>query len=667
MKRLKLIALTSCILIALTVKLHSQNDPVLLTVAGEQITKSEFLKVYQKNNIKGEPITQGSLEEYLELYINFKLKVKEAEALGLDTVHSFVNELEGYRNQLIQPFFTDKETDSLLLIEAYERSLWDIRASHILVEVAHNALPEDTLEKYNLIMSLRNRILKGESFEKIAREESEDRSARDVEATDKSPAIKGNAGDLGYFTVFDLVYPFENAAYKLKVGEVSMPVRTDFGYHLIKVYDKKKAMGKVQVAHILISIPQGSSKADSLRIKAKTDSIYNAIISGSDFEQMAADVSEDKGSATKGGVLPWFGTFRMVPEFISAISALQNKGDMPKPVLTSYGWHIIKLIDRKGIGSFEESKADTKTRLQRDTRSAKSRETVIRRIKNEYAFKEYKGTREEFYGVVTDSIFSGSWDAKEAAHLNKPMFTLGDKTYTQKDFAKYINKNQFHSRKTDIRIAINDFYQKWVQESCINYEDKNLENKHAEFRTLMKEYRDGILLFDLTDQMVWSKAIKDTTGLRSFYELHKNKHMWKDRVVATIYKCENEAIAKSTRKLIKKTAKKGISNDSIMKTINKGGSMLLEIKSGKFQKNENEAIDKVVWKPGISPNIIIEGKVVFVDIKKVLPAQPKELKEVKGLMTADYQKYLDEQWIKDLRQKYTYFVNKDVLNSITNH
>ncbi len=667
MKSSKLLFVSICFFIGLCFNLYSQqNDPILLTIAGENITKSEFLRMYQKNNIKGDPLTKEALEEYLDLYINFKLKVKEAERLGLDTVKSFRDELEGYRRQLTQPYFNDKTVDSLLILEAYNRSLWDIRASHILIKLDPYASPKDTLEKYNQIMALRKRILKGESFEKIAKEASEDPSARDKEATDKQPFIKGNAGDLGYFTVFDLVYPFETAAYNLKVGEVSMPVRTDFGYHLIKVYNKKKALGKAQVAHIFISIPKNATKEDSLRIKNKVDSLYNAILNGANFEDIAREFSDDKGSSTKGGVLPWFGCFRMVPEFIVAISELKNKGDMPKPVLTSYGWHIIKLIDKKEIGSYEDSYSELKAKVQRDSRSNKSKDAVIQKIKKDYNFTENKLSLKDFYKVVTDSIFKGKWDVAQAAGLNKIMFTIGNETYTQQDFVDYLDELQKNGflKQQDIEIFINKSYDEWVKNKCIEYEDKNLESKYPEFKALMKEYRDGILLFDLTDQKVWSKAVKDTLGLKDFYEKHKYEHMWKERVDAIIYTCANESIAKSTRKLLQNAHKKGITNDSILKIINKGQTVLLEIKSGKFQKGDNEIIDKIQWKTGLTPNMKINDKIVFVDVKAVLPPQPKELKEIRGLITADYQKYLDEEWIKELRSKYNFTINKEVLNSI---
>ncbi|NTW33710.1 MAG: peptidylprolyl isomerase, partial [Bacteroidetes bacterium] len=564
------------------------EDPVLLTVAGDKITKSEFLSVYNKNNLKNDIIDKKSLEEYLDLFVNFKLKVKEAEALGLDTVSSFKSELAGYRKQLAQPYLIDKDVNDKLLQEAYDRMKWDIRASHILIKVGPNASPKDTLIAYNKIMSIVARIKNGEDFGKVAAETSEDPTARDMAATGNRPFMKGNAGDLGYFSALDLVYPFETVAYNLKAGEVSQAVRTDFGYHLIKVTDKKPAMGKVQVAHILVSIPANSTKDDSAKYKAKIFEVSNKIKNGSSFEDMAKEFSDDKASGAKGGVIPWFGVSRMVPEFIEAISKLKNKNDISEPVQTMYGWHLIKFLDRKGIAPFDSIKTELKTKIGKDSRASKSKEVMISKIKKEYNFKEDYKTLTDFYKVVNDSIFSGKWKIEKAKGFTKTMFTLGDKHYNQQDFAKFLNEHQLSKIKEDSSIFVNKMYKKFVEESVINFEDSKLEGKYPEFGSLMKEYRDGILLFELTDEKVWSMAVKDTVGLKAFYELNKNKYMWDDRLDAIIYTCSNADISKATRKLLKNEK---LSNDSIEKIINKDSQLNLKIESEKYLKGENTVID----------------------------------------------------------------------------
>lgn len=644
--------------------LAQTNDPVLLTVSGEKVTKSEFLAVYMKNNIKGDSMDRKSLEEYLELYINFKLKVKEAEEMGLDTVSSFKNELAGYRKQLAQPYLSDKEVDEALLKEAFEREKYDIRASHILVKVDKNSAPDDTLKAYKKIMDLRTRIMNGEAFEAVAKEASEDPSARDRDDPSSKSNVKGNGGDLGYFTVLDMIYPFENGAYNTPVGQVSMPVRTDYGYHLIKVTDRKPAMGKVTVAHVFISVPKDTKPEDMQKYKDKIDEAYTKLKNGEKWEDVVTKYSDDKGSAAKGGQLPPFGVNRMVPEFIVAIARLKNPGEYSEPVQTIYGWHIIKLIDKKGPQSFDDEKATLKNRMTRDSRANRSKDAVLARIKKEYNYREIPGVVGDFYTAVDTSIFYGNWDIKTSTTLTKPMFTLGDKTFTQSDFAKYLSTHQPKRSKTAIPNYVNEKYNQYIDETCLNYEDCRLEYKYPDFKSLMKEYRDGIMLFELTDEKVWSKAIKDTAGLETFYQQNKNNYMWEERLDASIYTCKNESIADDARKLAKVQEKKKLTDQDILSKINTDTIVKLKINSKLFLHKENSLIDNIPWVKGITDNKKIDNDIVFVSVHQLVAPMPKTIKEAKGIITADYQNYLEKQWVVDLRKKYTVDVNKPVFETL---
>jgi peptidyl-prolyl cis-trans isomerase SurA len=319
-------------------------SPVLLTIAGTPVSKDEFEKVYRKNNQKLDSYDMKDLREYLELYINYKLKVKEAESLKLDTGITFINELKGYRKQLAQPYMSDKEVTDALIKEAYERLQKDVRASHILINLAPDALPKDTLEVYNRALKIRDMISRGADFEKVARDSSNDPSAKD------------NGGDLGYFTGMQMVYPFETAAYNTKPGNLSMPVRTKFGYHIIKVHDIREAQGEIKVAHIMVKLGSDASENYAATAKNKIDEIYSKLKSGEQFEDLAIKYSDDKGSAKNGGQLPPFGTGRMVPEFEKAAFDLKKDNDISVPVKTSYGWHIIKRLEKKDVPSFEQKK-----------------------------------------------------------------------------------------------------------------------------------------------------------------------------------------------------------------------------------------------------------------------------------------------------------------------
>ncbi len=629
-----------------------KKDPIILTIGNKKIPKSEFENIYNKNNNKENQVDEKSASEYLELFINFKLKVTEAEELGLDTTDAFKNELQGYRKQLAQPYLTDNDVTEALIQEAYDRMKFDIKAGHILLRLDENALPKDTLEVYNKIMKIYDRIIKGEDFFQLAKVSSED------------PSAKENNGDLGYFTALQMVYPFENVAFNTNIGQVSKPIRTRFGYHLLKISDKREARGQVQVAHIMIKLGANLSKQDSLLSKTKIEEIYNKLKQGADFAELAQSYSDDKGSAKKGGELPPFGTGRMVPEFENVSFGLINNGDISEPFLTRFGWHIVKKIDKKGLASFEDMKAELKTKVSKDSRSYKSRVSLVNKIKAENDFNESPKNKKVFFTLIDSSFFEGKWDMEKAKDLKEILFSLNDKKYSQADFANYLNSRQSKQIPVAIEGLISKMYESFVEESCIAFEESKLELKHPEFKALMQEYRDGILLFELTDQKVWSKAVKDTIGLEDFYSKNKNKFMWDQRLEANIYSCSNQEVAKKTRKLVEKAAKKRISSEDILKKINANSQLNLQIESGKFLKTENENIDKISWVPGITQDIIKDNKIIFVDVLKIISPEPKTLKEAKGIVTAEYQNYLERQWIESLRSKYSIEVNKDVFSKI---
>lgn len=659
--RVTLLGVVMTGLMSLQTHAQSMDDDVLVKIGNEKITKSEFLNIYRKNNVNNEVIDKKSLEEYLELYINFKMKVMEAESLGMDTVLAFIQELDGYRRQLAQPYLTDETATEKLIREAYDRMRQDVRASHILIRLASDAPPADTLAAYQKIMDISRKIAEGTNFGDLAVTYSDDPSSKDRPASPNRPPMKGNRGDLGYFTVFDMVYPFENGAYNTPVGKVSRPVRTDFGYHLIKVTDKKEAMGKVQVAHILITLPPESIQDDSLRLKEKAMAAYQEILDGMDFSDVVKKYSDDKGTSEKGGVLPYFGVNRMIPEFISEVSHLEEIGEVSPPFLTAYGWHIVKLIDKKGIGTFDEVQSEIKQKIARNDRAKVSRESFINKLKSEYGFTEYPENLAELLCLVNDSLIEGTWDPGAAIGMTKFLFEIDNNGYTQEDFSVYLAKNQKGiSDNVSVENAVHSTYKKFVDEQIMAYEDSRLEEKYHEFGMLMKEYRDGILLFELTDKMVWSKAIQDTTGLEQYYEANKNHYMWGPRVDATVYSVTSPKQVKTVRKLVSK----GISNNDILDRINDDSLMILSIISDKFQAGDHEVIDSVEWFTGISENVVINGVTSFAVIHHVLDPEPKLLSETRGIITADYQNFLEQEWILVLRRKYPFEINQAVLESI---
>jgi len=637
------------------------DDRVLLNIAGENITAGDFMYVYNKNNLNREEQGPEAIKDYLDLYINFRLKVRAAEELGMDTLETFRKELEGYRKQLAQPYFVDAAVSENLLKEAYERKKLDIRASHILVRLDKNAPPEDTLVAYKKAMAIRDRLVNGEDFGKVAAEVSDDPSARDTEASQYRPARKGNIGDLGYFTVFDMVYPFETGAYNTEVGKVSKPVRTDYGYHLIKVTDKEPAFGQVQVEHIFVALPPNANGKDSIQKKMKIDGAYEKIQGGAKFEDVVAEYSEDKGSAGNGGKLPWFGCNRMVPEFIIATRNLPDTGSISAPFSTPFGYHIIKLIGRKPVGTFEEEEQGLKTRLEKDIRNKLSQESVITRIKQENGFKEYPKAKDAVLATLDSNLLKGEWDINKAKGLEKVVFSIGNMKYTQQDLAKYIATKQ--TKKTqDISSFFNDTYNAMVVEKCIAYEDSHLEEKYPEFRMLVQEYHDGILLFDLTDKNVWSKAVKDTAGLAEFFAANPGKYMWDKRFHATVVTILKPAQVNSDE--VRTMFTNGKTPEEILNHYNTDTTLTILVETSNFSKGDSPIVDKVKWKAGLSPMVDSPSGPSFVFGYEIIPPEPKALQEARGLVTADYQTYLEDKWVKELRAKYNVITYPDVLATL---
>jgi peptidyl-prolyl cis-trans isomerase SurA len=637
------------------------DDRVLLNISGENITAGEFMYVFNKNNLNREDNNANALKEYLDLYINFRLKVKEAEELGMDTIQSFRRELEGYRKQLAQPYFIDTLVSKQLLREAYERKLWDVRVSHILFRVEKNAAPQDTLKAFKKAMAAYDRLAMGEDFGNVATEVSEDPSARNTEATQYRPARKGNLGDLGYFTVFDMVYPFETGAYTTPVGAVSRPVRTDYGYHLIKVTDKQPALGQVEVEHIFVALPPNSNANDSLQKKMKIDAAYEKIQAGTAFEDVVKEFSEDKGSAGNGGKLPWFGSNRMVPEFIIATRNLKDSGSVSAPFSSPFGFHIIKLIGRKPVGTFEQEESALKTRLEKDARNKLSEEAVINRIKQENGFKEYPKSKEAVFATLDSTLAKGEWNASKAQGLDKIVFTIGDVKYTQQDLAQYIAQKQT-KKTTDIPAFFNETYNSFIKDKCIAYEDSRLEEKYPDFRMLVQEYHDGILLFDLTDKNVWSKAVKDTAGLARFYADNPGKYMWDKRFHASVVTILKPAQVNTEE--VRDMFSKGKTPEEVLSYFNKDTTMNILVETAKFSQGDSPVVDKIKWKVGLSPMVDSPSGPSFVYGYEILLPEPKSLQEARGLVTADYQTYLEDQWIKELRAKYNVVVYNDVLSTL---
>ncbi len=628
-----------------TVSLQSK-DPVLMTINGNPVLKSEFEYIYNKNN-SNNSIDKKTLDEYVDLFVNFKLKVEEAKAQGIDTTKSFINELAGYRSQLTKPYLTDSKVDEDVLKEAFNRMKEDVEVSHILIRLQPGATPKDTLVAWNKIKNIQKRLIK-EDFGKVAKEVSEDQSAVD------------NSGFIGWISAFRTVYPFENMAYNTPVGTISNPVRSAFGYHIIKVHARRNSLGEVLVAHIMRFTAEGDEEKNN-KAKASIDSLYQRVKAGDDFGKLATDHSEDRGSATKNGELPWFGTGRMIPEFENTAFALKNIGEVSAPIRSAYGWHIIKLLDKKGIETYENLKAEIERRVKRDERANLGQQAFISRLKKDYNFSVNNESVKDFEKLLENKTLSDSIFKVEAGKLNKLLLSIAGKNYTQADFAAYLDKNAY-SDKSHFSDIISEKLAAFADKTILDYEDSQLEKKYDDFRFLMQEYHDGILLFEVSNKEVWEKASRDTEGLAMFFNKNKLDYKWeKPHFKGRIIQCKNKETLKAAKKMIKK-----LHNDSIDKYLRlrlNDSIQYVKIDKGIYAQGENKFVDKYIFKSKAPVTLSEEFPYVFV-LGKNLKFMPEDYTDVRGLVTADYQEYLEKEWIAALRKKYPVVIFQEALKTV---
>ena len=632
----------SIILVATALVISAQN---VLTIDKEEISLNEFKNVFNKNNYNTE-LTKEYLDEYMNLFVNFKLKVKEAKDLGLDTIEAFKSELNGYRVQLAKPYLKNKEFDMNMLTEAYNRMKQDIKASHILIKVNENSNTQQEKEAYDKISRIRSSILGNKiSFIEAAKKYSDDKSAL------------SNGGNLSYFTAFMMVYDFESAAYDTEIGEISLPIKTKYGYHIIKVTDKREALGEVKVAHIMFKSGIGSDDKKINEAKDNINKIAEMLNNGEKFSEVAERFSEDKSTAIKGGNLPAFGVGKMVPEFELIAFGLKEIGDISSPFSTEYGWHIITLLEKKGIPEFEKIKAELENKIKSDSRNELSKEALFTKLRNTYKVQNNPKVYSAFRKQSANQISSGTFSS--TSENNARLLTIDRKIIKVSSFINYILLNQ------KIGNNIDKMYINFTNQELLAYEESQLKTKYPEYKSLLQEYREGILLFDLTNTKVWTKAVEDTVGLKKFYTDNINNYKWGNRVDATIYSCIDLFTAKTVKKTIHKKHRGNITDAEILKKINTDTPLGLQIYSKKFVSGENEYIDSLDWKVGIAKDIKTKnGSYIIVDIHKVLESKEKEFKETKGKVISDYQNKLESKWIISLRNKYKVSINKSVLYTL---
>ncbi|MDX2196986.1 MAG: peptidylprolyl isomerase [Cytophagales bacterium] len=516
---------------------NANSDFELLKVNNKSVSASEFKYVYNKNNNVG-AYTDKSVRDYMQMYIKFRLKVTEAEVQGRDTTKAFIEELKGYRKQLAQPYLTEKSVTENLIKEAYDRMMEEVNASHILIRVSPDADPADSLAAYNKILDIRKKATAGQDFQQLARTYSED------------PSAQANGGNLGYFTALQMIYPFETMAYSTQIGQISPVFRTKFGYHILKTEGRRKSQGEIRSAHIMVKYTAGTNPDDSITAINKINEIYKKLKQEADWNTVCNDFSDDLSSKAKGGELPTFSTGQMLPSFEEACFKLQYPTQISEPFQTPYGFHIVKLLEKKPMPSYKELESALRSKVGKDSRSELSKSFFIARLKRDYKFTEKSKAIKYALSLADTNLFYKKWTySPSAKNLDNPIFTLINKTFTVRQFLDYAKANQKVRTKTTPAYYMNMLYKDFVNESLTQYEEANLD-KYEEYRMLVKEYRDGILLFQLMENKVWTKAIEDTTGLKTYFETNKQKYMWKERAECTIYNCKNDFVANTLKAML---------------------------------------------------------------------------------------------------------------------
>jgi peptidyl-prolyl cis-trans isomerase SurA len=632
-----------------------KEDPVLFTVGDNPVHRSEFKYIYAKTNGDKADFSRSSLEEYLDLYVKFKLKVQKAKEMQLDTIPKLKRELQGYRRQLADSYLIDKEVTEKLIREAYEHAQQDVDISHILISVPEDAAAEQEQEAYEKIQEAKRQLENGSDFAEVAKRFSDDKSAAK------------NGGHIGYVTALfpNGFYELEKAAYSAPVGVLTGPIRTDAGYHLLMVHDRRPARGEIEAAHILLRTGEDKNKE---AVKARIDSLYQALENGADFSKLAKKFSEDGRSAPKGGQIGFFGINTYSPEFENAAFALEEDGAYSEPVQSSVGWHIIKRISRRGIQPYNIEKGRLENDIKKDSRFEQAKQAMVEQIKEQAGLKEYPKVLNQFKQSLTDTFLTFRWkapkDKSEALLLefgkDYPV-TLGDFT----DYLGRASRDRIRmGRSKDLSEAVDELYAQFVSETAMRYEEKQLEEKYPDFKALMREYEEGILLFEATKMLVWDKASQDTAGLKKFHKKVSEKYRWGPRAETSIYRVDDELKDQmgEVRAFIKNH-----SPQEVMEKYNTGEVPLIRHESKTLDKRLYPEFKQMEWKAGAlsqSEKNPRAGTYRIVKIEKTMEPRTKTMEEARGYIVADYQDYLEEQWVEELREEYEVKVNEEVLESL---
>ena len=631
---------TACFSFLLSNAQISEND-ILLTISGEPISANEFMRVYNKNLNLVQDDSQKEVDSYLELFVNYKLKLTEAKALRYDKDPVYLNEFKSYKNQLTQTYLTDKNVTDDLVCEAYERTENEVKAQHILVLL--DEVETDTLAAYSKIEAYRERFL-NEDFESLKKELH----------NGKSVFVE----DLGYFSAFKMVYNFESAAYATEVGSVSQPFRTRFGFHVVKVLEKRKSKGQVSVAHIMIANTQ---KDSTLVAKDRIQELHRLLLQGEDFGELAKQFSDDKSSSIHGGELKPFKSGQINSEiFETTAFELSPSNPISKPIQTQFGWHILKYINRKEVQSFEKLQSELKNRVGKDSRSQLVKAKMLEQLLAEYHIETPNSKLAKFESNLSYNTSDNVWELSSKFNKSQSFLSVKNQTYTYLAFLEFINKNLKSIKKEwPTSVVVKKQYETFLEKSVFKYKEENLENENQEFSYILNEYREGLLLFELMQDKIWEGAKNDSIGLQEFYNLNKQNYIWPDRIEGSVARSSDKTYIKKVRKYWAKNQ----SNKMIDEALNKEQQNVI-FSNGELELGHPALPKSFPFKTGVSKVIEENSNFYVINITALKPTALKTFEEAKGQLLADYQITLESEWINELRAKFKVDINQDVLAKV---
>lgn len=620
----------------------------LFTYGGRQVDKEEFLRAYNKNKT---PVAdkEKALREYLDLYIRFKLKVAVAKEMMLDTLPQLQYDAQSFSTQIQDGYLSNENAMNDLIAEAFSRSQKDLHVLHFFSAVSNAAKPEDTSKAYKAITSLYNSLAAGNT---------------DYE---KQIALAGGENikqsDFGFITAFSLPYEYENVVYSLNKAQVSKPYRSKNGWHVFKVIDERKAVGKWKIAQILIAMPPDQPEINKPLLQKKADSVYRLLQNGADFGKLVPLVSDDKQTFGNNGELPEFGSGKYQPSFENEILKLGRDGEISKPFLTEYGYHIVKRLSHIPVSADKEDPAfqfDLKQKVQQDSRANIARELFVKEIQKQINFKKTGAVADaELYRYADSIIANPAIETSNQPISNKTIFSFGKSKITGKDWLDFVR-----SYKGNAELYQNEnntaLVEKFISSSSLDYYKKNLEEYNSDFRYQMQEFRDGNVLFEIMERNVWGSAAADTAALAKHYNANRNKYLWAASADIILFNCFSKTIADGVRESLK--------GGKDWKKIVEEADNRIQADSGRFELSQIPIVVDMKLPPGSLTETTVnaqDGSAGFAKIiRHYVDGMQRSFDEARGLVINDYQNILEEKWISDLKKKYPVKINELVFQSL---